>query len=251
MILLEPVFHLEAGDAVEVPAVAGDESEVPVHRRTRQPDVLQRDVLTSADQRGHDVRRGQRVFSGERQDLKAGEDVAFDPFPQRRGLGGTRGSVAQFKHGDCADRKARSRLAVQTGKDFEIGDSFDQLADDVGVEEEHGELLKVDLPPANGRPAGGSNFVQRGKERVILLKPFAGPVWSIGLGHRRSGRTNHGAQRFFDQRTKRLALPSRLRLGFPQDGFIDVQCRLHSTKLRVQSGYVNAPNSESTNVSMR
>ena len=162
--LIEPVFNSEIENAIEVANIACDKGHTAIRRDSRQQDVLKRKVIAGTCQGRHDISRSQGIVCIDRQDLKTVYDFALNPSPEGSWFVRTRSSVSQFKNRYRTDEEAGWGLIAQPGSDFEVGRFLNQLADNIGVEQKHGQLMEPDLAVRRWKTAQSANFFQRRKE---------------------------------------------------------------------------------------
>lgn len=235
--LLEPILDFQSSIAVEIAAVAGDESEITSKGDTRQPDILQGEVLSFCHQWSQEVCGGQRILLRERHTLKTIENVILNPRPQRGGFGRSGGSKTQFKDCDGADVKMGVIFPAQPSHDFNVRRTLDDFADDIGIEQEHRRrLLEVDLALGGWKTSERTDFLQGRKKGIVSFDGiFQSLYWILnGLG-----RVECCSQRILDQRTQRLSLAAGLLFRQAQKSFIHIKDCLHILTIRSASVIVN------------
>lgn len=130
------------------------------------------------------------------------------------------------------------QVAVQLGDDLQMGCAFDQLADNVGIQEIHINSAKLNLPVRRWNPPSGANLLQGGKKRIVVVK-------SIGDGGRNRDRNCRRQVRKRDPQSRLhdfaqgLSLLARLPLGLAQQSFVNVHGRLHRTNVERSRQAVN------------
>ena len=233
---LEPVLGLQSSDTVEITPVPRDEGQIPVHRHSREPQVLEGHVLAGPNQRRQDVSGDDGILFREGQHAKPLQYVALNPSPQGSGFGRPSRAEAELEDGNGTNTQVGGLgFPVQPSHHLGVGSALDQLAHDIGVEEEHVGLGQRSLTMWGGNTTERADFFEGREKRIVGVDNLGRLVGGSDCWR----RTQHGPQGVFDKGLQRLAFLAGALFRQAEELLIDVDDGLHAAKLRLASGHVN------------
>lgn len=192
--------------------------------------------MTGCGQRCHKIGGSQSILFRKWQDLKAANNFALNPGPERRWFGGTRGPKTKLEDRDRTDIKAVRSFAVQPGQDCGVRGALDDFANDVGIGQERRWSWQVDMAARGGKPAQRTDFLQRAEKGIVALD---GTGTAFSWLRQPLMSAENGPQSIFNQSPQRSAFLTGLLLCQTQNFLIKIHDCFYGANLTLTPLAVN------------
>ena len=169
--LFEPVFDLKIWNPLEVLDVIGHYGEPFYQSRCANKDILHIDRESFGAQMCQNISSQQRLFEADRKNFQPLEDIAFDASPEKSVIVQPGGAMPQFHYANARGSQCPRCLPVKLVDENRGWPFPHEMADDVGVQENHASPPAAQTHTGSMRMAFGNHLLHDREERVIIVQP--------------------------------------------------------------------------------